>query len=79
MVLTFGAEQHHNGVAMKLADYLAQEDLTADAFAESIGTSRESVRRYISGERIPDRKIMLKIALATGCKVTANDFFGIAA
>jgi hypothetical protein len=41
--------------------------------------SEETVRRYVKGTRIPEREVMEKIALATACKVTANDFYGIAA
>jgi transcriptional regulator with XRE-family HTH domain len=64
---------------MKLHDYLAEAQITRAQFARSIGVSQETVRRYLAGERIPDKEKMSKIALATGCKVTANDFFGIAA
>lgn len=64
---------------MKLSDYLAQKGLTEAEFADRIGSSREAVRRYCKGTRIPDREKMAKIALATACEVTANDFFGIAA
>ena len=62
---------------MKLPDYLAQHGLSEGAFAEAIGCSREAVRRYCKGERIPDRETMPKIADATQGSVTANDFFGI--
>lgn len=78
-MLTLRAKQHHNGVAMKLSDYLAQHALSEGEFADRIGCSREAVRRYCIGSRIPDKARMTKIALATGCEVTANDFFGIAA
>jgi transcriptional regulator with XRE-family HTH domain len=64
---------------MKLADYMKAHDLSRAQFAERIGVSAETVRRYLECGRIPTPKIMEKIALATGCDVTANDFFGIAA
>lgn len=64
---------------MTLQDYLEETSLNASQFARLIGVKPETVRRYLVGERIPDREKMHKIALATGCKVTANDFFGIAA
>jgi len=64
---------------MKLQAYLAEARLSRAEFAEAIGVSQETVRRYLIGSRIPDRSTMAKIALATGCRVTANDFFGIAA
>jgi transcriptional regulator with XRE-family HTH domain len=53
--------------------------LSRAQFAERIEVSPETVRRYLECGRIPTPKIMEKIALATGCAVTANDFFGIAA
>jgi transcriptional regulator with XRE-family HTH domain len=62
-----------------LSQYLSEAQLSRTQFAEKIGVSSEAVRRYVAGTRIPDKPIMEKIALATGCKVTANDFFGIAA
>lgn len=64
---------------MKLADYLKEHAIPRDKFAEHIGVSEETVRRYVKGTRIPEREVMEKIALATACKVTANDFYGIAA
>jgi transcriptional regulator with XRE-family HTH domain len=63
---------------MKLADYMKAHSISRAEFAERIDVTPEAVRRYLSG-RIPTPKVMAKIALATGCKVTANDFFGIAA
>jgi hypothetical protein len=39
--------------------------------------SAETVRRYIIGERIPDKERMSRIALATDGQVTANDFFDL--
>ena len=64
---------------MKLNHYLTDHGLTKSEFAQLIGVQEETVRRYIAGDRRPTRKVMEKIALATACKVTANDFFGIAA
>lgn len=64
---------------MKLADYMRANDLSRADFAARIEVSPETVRRYLECGRIPTPKIMARIALATGCQVTANDFFGIAA
>lgn len=64
---------------MKLGDYLKEHDISRATFAQSVGVSGETIRRYIAGTRIPEKETMEKIALATSCKVTANDFFGIAA
>lgn len=64
---------------MKLSDYMIAHNLSRAEFAKRIGTSAEAVRRYETEGRVPTPKIMAKIALATGCQVTANDFFGIEA
>ena len=60
-----------------MREYLKEAELTQAEFAKQIGVSEETVRRYLTGERRPDRTRIEKIALATACKVTANDFFGI--
>lgn len=62
---------------MTLQAYLAEANLTSDQFAALLGVDGSTVRRYVAGKRIPGPDLMRRIALATGCKVTANDFFGI--
>jgi transcriptional regulator with XRE-family HTH domain len=65
---------------MKLADYLATQDISYAEFARKIGvTGKDTVRRYAEQGRIPSETMMLRIVEATDGKVTANDFFGIAA
>lgn len=64
---------------MTLQEYLAEARIDRHQFADRISVSAETVRRYLNGDRIPDKKIMGRIALATSGKVTANDFFGLAA
>jgi transcriptional regulator with XRE-family HTH domain len=65
---------------MQLSDYLTAHGLSYAEFARTIGVkSDETVRRYANRERIPSTKYMQRIAEATGHKVTANDFFEIAA
>lgn len=64
---------------MTLADWLTAKQITVPQFAERIGRSSEAVRRYVNGDRIPDRETMPLIARETDGEVTANDFFGIAA
>jgi transcriptional regulator with XRE-family HTH domain len=63
---------------MTLADYLSQAQLSQTQFAKQIGVSKQAVQRYAKG-RIPEPEVMKRIALATASKVTANDFFGMAA
>lgn len=62
---------------MKLGEWLDANGVTVGEFATRIERAPESVRRYISGERIPDKETMPLIARHTDNQVTANDFFGI--
>ena len=64
---------------MTLSEYLKEQSIDHRQFAQRIGVSVEAARRYAIGERIPDKKRMAKIVLATGGLVTANDFYGLAA
>jgi transcriptional regulator with XRE-family HTH domain len=62
---------------MTLREYLEDAKVSQAQFARMIGVSRQSIVRYLGG-RIPDHKVIAAIALATNCKVTADDFHGIA-
>lgn len=62
---------------MTLEDYLTHAGIDRTEFADRIGVSAETVRRYIAGIRIPDKERMSRIALATDGQVTANDFFNL--
>lgn len=64
---------------MTLKDWLAENDVSIPQFAARINRAPETVRRYVAGERIPDKETMPLIAQETEGSVTANDFFGIAA
>ena len=59
---------------MKLATYLENNELTDAAFARQIGVERQAVGRYKTGERFPEKLILLEIYKATNGAVTANDF-----
>lgn len=63
---------------MTLKEWLARQGLSNAEFGKAINRTAETVRRYVSAERIPDRDTMPLIAEATCGEVTANDFFGIA-
>lgn len=63
---------------MTLENYLHEAQTSPAQFARAIKRSRQTVSRYLKG-RIPDSETIVRIALATGGKVTANDFYGIAA
>lgn len=64
-------------VSMKLTDYLTKTNTPLPVFAERIGVSKESARRYRNGERIPERDVMVSIYYATSGKVSPNDFYGL--
>lgn len=63
---------------MKLQDWMAEEGITIQQFALRIGRTAETVRRYVAGDRIPDKGTMPIIVEQTGGTVTPNDFFDIA-
>ncbi len=64
---------------MRLQDYLAETGMTRAEFARRIGVKHISVTRYVNEGRVPEPSVMEKIIEATEGKVTANDFFGLAA
>ncbi|VXC62961.1 helix-turn-helix domain-containing protein [Sphingomonas sp. AX6] len=64
---------------MTLQDWRDREGVSVPEFATRIGRTSEAVRRYVLGDRIPDRETMPLIARHTDGQVTPNDFFGIAA
>lgn len=59
---------------MRLATYLTQNGISDADFAKRIGVERQSVYRYKTGERYPDRVTLVAIHRATDGAVTANDF-----
>ena len=60
---------------MKLKEYLKLNRITNKDFSKVIGISPVSLSRYISGERLPEKKILNKIFKLTDGLVDANDFF----
>lgn len=60
---------------MRLGDWLEKRDVKPTQFAVRIGRSAEAVRRYVAGERIPDKETMPLIVQETGGEVMPNDFF----
>lgn len=59
---------------MKLHNYLSDNALSVEAFAGIIGTTPQSVYRWMRGERFPRPRMMKAIMQATGGKVTYADF-----
>jgi len=64
---------------MKLGEWLNREALKPTEFAARIARTSEAVRRYVAGDRIPDRDTMPLIVEQTRGEVTPNDFFDLPA
>lgn len=60
---------------MKLAEYLANKDITHADFGKLIRISQAAVTRYAQGDRFPKKEILERIYAATKGAVTPNDFF----
>lgn len=58
----------------KLGDWMAERDLSPEEAAKLFEVDAVSVRRYLSGSRIPSWRVMPRIIRATEGEVTANDF-----
>lgn len=59
---------------MTLKEYLKQNNIKPDEFADLAGVSRGGVLKWISGERYPRFHSMVKIGKATNGAVLPNDF-----
>lgn len=62
---------------MNFRSWLEREGISFSEMGQRIERTGEAVRRYATGERIPDRETMPKIVRETRGEVTANDFFDI--
>ena len=60
---------------MILKEYLKFCGVTNKDFAKRIGISPVSLSRYISGERLPEKEIILKISSLTDGAVNPDDFY----
>lgn len=60
---------------MDLRSYLTTHKIGIDTFAEAIQVKPASLYRYLAGERLPRRDVMLRIEQETRGFVRPNDFF----
>ena len=60
---------------MRLGQWRREAGLTLAEVGAMIGVSAEAARRYEADARVPDRRRMRAIHLATGGKVSANDVY----
>lgn len=61
--------------AMRLGTYLERRKLSQSRFAVLIGSTQQSVGRYVRGVRMPSLDEMAAIHNETHGKVSARDFF----
>jgi len=59
---------------MKLKIWLETKGIRPATFAKQLGCSHTTIGRYLNGERLPRRNILMKIDKVTEGEVTANDF-----
>lgn len=64
---------------MRLSDYLAKRKLSDEEFAAQIGVNRSTVSRLRRTNQKPSGETLEAIVRATRGKVTANDFWLVAA
>ncbi|MBA9067461.1 transcriptional regulator with XRE-family HTH domain [Methylobacterium sp. RAS18] len=59
---------------MRLADYLHKAEIKPSAFAERLGVTRQTLWRYMSGDRRPEWDVLERICAETEGQVSPNDF-----
>lgn len=64
---------------MTLDQYLSDTGTTETVFAERVKSTQPNINRLRRGKHVPGKELMKEIFAATGGRVTANDFYGIAA
>jgi transcriptional regulator with XRE-family HTH domain len=64
-------------MSMTLSEYLQVERLKPSEFANRIRVRKRTVNRYLTGDRIPRRSIMMRIIKVTGGRVTADSFLPV--
>jgi DNA-binding transcriptional regulator YdaS (Cro superfamily) len=62
---------------MTLSEYLTTKNLSPGEFAKRLKCAEPTVNRYITGARIPEKQMMVRIVRATDGDVTPNDFYGV--
>lgn len=58
---------------MKLRHWLKERRIKAEQFGRTLDTTGQAVRRYASGERMPDAIMVEKIVAATKGEVSVTD------
>jgi transcriptional regulator with XRE-family HTH domain len=58
----------------KLEAYCKQRNWSPKDLAQRLGVHRNSVHRYLRGDRRPDWEVLERLRILTKGKVSANDF-----
>lgn len=61
-------------MSMLLQDYLQEQRVSIQEFADGVGVTHEAARRYLNGQRRPSREVLGRIITLTGGRVTADSF-----
>ena len=77
--LTLNVRIVHIPSAMKLVDYLKQQNLSISEFARRAQILPSTASRAVHGKVLPSERTMRRIIDATGGAVQPNDFFEDAA
>ena len=64
---------------MHLRTYLSRNGLTQSAFAKELGVKRQTVDRWLRGDRVPRPEMMRQIARVTDGKVGPEDLVNLGA
>lgn len=62
---------------MRFTDWLTTAKIPLSNIAKELGVSYETVRRWRSGERFPDKDIQARIFQMSCGHVTPNDWVGV--
>lgn len=60
-------------MVMTLSEWLREPKKSAEQFGKELGVSGQAVRRWCSGERMPDAEMIERIVGATSGQVTIQD------
>jgi predicted transcriptional regulator len=59
---------------MKIAEYLKNNNISVNQFAESVGVDRQNVYKWIKGT-VPRKSVIQKIVEVTNGNVNIGDFY----
>ena len=60
---------------MKFSTYLTNKNITQEQAAKELGVTQATVSRWVQGDFVPSKELMLKIVAYTKGEVKPNDFY----